>query len=67
MGLGLFLLAIVGHDLVVGYIERNRPTHYELGSQFPLDELPPSARDVRYMHHREFAPWGWPTSSVARK
>lgn len=55
---GFALAVLVGHDIVVGYIERNRPTHYEFGSDFPLDELPPSARDVRFMYHKAFSPWG---------
>jgi hypothetical protein len=39
-------------------IESNRPTYYERGSDFPLDELPPSAHDVRFAPTAAFAPMG---------
>ena len=52
------LVIIVGHDIVVGTIEENRPTYYENGADFPLDDLPPSARNVHFRKHLPFDPWG---------
>ena len=39
-------------------IELNRPRWYENGSDFPLDRLPPSAHDVRFVPSYPFSPVG---------
>ncbi len=49
---------LIGLTLLEVWIEKSRPTFYELGSEFPLDELPGSARDVRFSPSMPFAPMG---------
>lgn len=40
------------------WIESNRPTYYEHGADFPLDDLPASAHDVRFVQQTSFSPIG---------
>lgn len=44
--------------MVEVWFEKNRPTYYERGSDFPLDDLPVSAHDVRFSPRMPFAPNG---------
>lgn len=56
--IGFLLLILIGHDIIVGRIESNRPTYYESGDSFPLDNLPPSAREVHFRNTAAFDAWG---------
>jgi hypothetical protein len=49
---------LIGYGILEVWIERNRPTYYERGNDFPLDDLPASARDVRFCPSMPFAPSG---------
>jgi hypothetical protein len=51
-------IALIGYTVVSIAIEARRPTYYPKGSDFPLDELPPSAYDVRFAPTAPFAPLG---------
>ena len=49
---------LIGYGVLEVWIEKNRPTYYERGSDFPLDDLPASAHDVRFSPSMPFAPSG---------
>jgi hypothetical protein len=49
---------LIGYGILEVWIEKNRPTYYERGSDFPLDDLPASARDVLFSPSMPFAPSG---------
>jgi hypothetical protein len=49
---------LIGYGVLEVWIEKNRPTYYERGSDFPLDDLPASAHDVRFCPSMPFAPSG---------
>ena len=38
--------------------EASRPTYYETAHDFPLDELPDSAHDIRFIPAVAFSAWG---------
>lgn len=56
IGISPFLL--IGFTLLQVQIEKNRPTYYPRGSDFPLDDLPASAYDVRFCPSMPFDPSG---------
>ena len=49
---------LIGYGILEVWIEKNRPTYYERGQDFPLDDLPASAHDVRFCPSMPFAPSG---------
>lgn len=51
-------ICAIGFALVQGLIESNRPTYYKNGADFPLDDLPESAHDVRLAPSVSFSPIG---------
>ena len=56
--IALLPILFVGYGFLEVWIEKNRPTYYEQGSDFSLDDLPASARDVRFSPHLPFSPSG---------
>ena len=54
----LFPTLFVGYGFLEIWIETHRPTHYERGKDFPLDDLPNSGSDVRFSPHMPFSPEG---------
>jgi hypothetical protein len=48
----------MGYGFLEIWIETNRPTYYESGKDFPLDDLPASANDVRFSPHQPFCAEG---------
>jgi hypothetical protein len=58
--LGIFLapfcLILIG--ILGSWYEASRPSYYERGSEFPLDDLPDSAKDIYFRPRIAFDPWG---------
>ena len=50
----LFIAFAIIHD----WYEANRPTYYERAADFPVDDLPSSAKNIRYCPHTPFSPLG---------
>jgi endogenous inhibitor of DNA gyrase (YacG/DUF329 family) len=58
LGVVLSPFLFIGYGFLEIWIETNRPTYYEFGRDFPLDDLPASAKDVRFSPHQPFCAEG---------
>jgi hypothetical protein len=48
----------VGNGLMEAERQSKLPTYFKNGADFPLDDLPPSARDVHFRYSGGGEPWG---------
>jgi hypothetical protein len=44
----LLPVILIAYGIFHDWYEANRPTYYEEAKDFPVDDLPTSARDIRY-------------------
>ncbi|MGJ8657775.1 MAG: hypothetical protein ACSHX6_15110 [Akkermansiaceae bacterium] len=54
----ILILAFIGYGFLEIWIESNRATYYAKGEDFSIDDLPPSAHDVKYVSTAPFSPLG---------
>jgi hypothetical protein len=51
-------LLFIAYAIIHDWYEANRPTYYATAADFPVDDLPASAKDIRYCPHTPFSPLG---------
>ncbi|MDA0768182.1 MAG: hypothetical protein O3A92_15345 [Verrucomicrobia bacterium] len=51
-------IGVVAYFAIEVWIEHRRPTYYESAANFPLDDLPTGAHEIRFMPTGSLGPWG---------